>query len=109
MIEMKAPIAAVIIDPITLEIVGKGVDTSHNGIPVSHAVMNCIEDYSKSEHIKDGYICTDLWLLTTREPCPMYFSFDFDQLRNFYICSIKVCDGCDTLSIWMCNLWSTKC
>ena len=69
MIYLKIPYCAALINPETLEIIVESEDTS-NLHPLQHATMNCIDIRAKNAKTNE-YICSNLWLLLTREPCPM--------------------------------------
>jgi len=63
------PIVALLLSPSTLEVVAEGLDTTHE-YPWGHATMNCIQQRSQTMGDHE-YVCSDLWLLLTREPCAM--------------------------------------
>ena len=65
----KVPVISLLIDPKTLEIVAESPDTSDENA-LGHATMNCIAARA-SMATENDYICSGLWLVTTKEPCPM--------------------------------------
>ncbi|KAK9369981.1 cytidine deaminase-like protein [Lipomyces kononenkoae] len=84
----EIPIATLIVDPITCETVASAVDTRNSSNnPLAHSTMACIAKVADNERLRrqcevatrDGtteqlpqaYLCHNLQLITTHEPCAM--------------------------------------
>ncbi|KAK9240674.1 cytidine deaminase-like protein [Lipomyces kononenkoae] len=86
--EGEIPIATLIVDPVTSEIVASAVDTRNSSNnPLAHSTMTCIAKVAENERrrrecevatregtteqLPQAYLCHNLQLITTHEPCAM--------------------------------------
>ncbi|KAK9468901.1 cytidine deaminase-like protein [Lipomyces arxii] len=84
----EVPVATLAVDPATYEITAAAVDTrKSSGNPLNHSTMSCIAKVAESEFLRrqiqsstksnregtppQAYLCHNLHLLTTHEPCAM--------------------------------------
>ncbi|KAK9314631.1 cytidine deaminase-like protein [Lipomyces starkeyi] len=86
--EGEMPMATLIVDPVTYEIVASAVDTRNSSYnPLAHSTMTCIAKVAEKELLRrqneaaildstkepppQAYLCHNLQLITTHEPCAM--------------------------------------
>ncbi|KAK9324353.1 cytidine deaminase-like protein [Lipomyces orientalis] len=86
--EGEMPIATLIVDPATYEVVASAVDTRNSSNnPLAHSTMTCIAKVAEKELWRrqnettamqstkepppQAYLCNNLQLITTHEPCAM--------------------------------------